>query len=51
MRKDPALTISYLELLKRMRSQRAIIKIAKKVVNRIRHVWINNTEYELSVVR
>lgn len=51
MRKDPALTISYLELLKRMQSQRAIIKIAKKVVNRIRHVWIHNTEYQLSVVR
>jgi len=51
MRKDPALTISYLQLLKRMQGQKAIIKIAKKVVNRIRYVWIHNTEYQLSVVR
>lgn len=50
IRKDPALTMSYLELLKRMGSQKAIIKIAKKLLNRIRYVWKNNKEYQVSVV-
>jgi len=51
LRKDPALTLSYSHLLSRMQSQKAIIKIAKKVLNRIRYVWIHDTDYQLSVVR
>lgn len=51
VRKDPALTISYSKLLKRMDSQKAIIKIAKKLLNRIRYVWINEKEYQLAVVQ
>ena len=49
-RKDPALTMSYSRLIKRMEPQKAIIKIAKKLLNRIRYVWKNNIEYQLAVV-
>jgi len=41
----------YNELLKRMDSQKAIIKITKKILNRIRYVWKNNKEYQIAVVR
>ncbi len=51
VRKDPALTMRYNELLKRMDSQKAIIKITKKILNRIRYVWKNNKEYQIAVVR
>jgi len=51
VRKDPALTMRYLELIKRMDSQKAIIKIAKKLLNRIRYVWKNNKEYQIAVAR
>ena len=50
VRKDPALTMSYSRLIKRMNPQKAIIKIAKKLLNRIRYVWKNNIEYQLAVV-
>ena len=50
VRKDPALTMCYGELIKRMKKQKAIIKIAKKLLNRIRYVWKNNQSYEIAVV-
>jgi transposase len=50
IRKDPALTLKYDELIKRMSAQKAIIRIAKKILNRIRYVWLNEKEYNYSVV-
>lgn len=50
VRKDPALMLCFSELAKRMNKNKAIIKIAKKLLNRIRHVLINQTPYELGVI-
>lgn len=49
-RKDPSLMYSYNELCKRMESNEAIIRIAKKLLNRIRYVIKNETEYVPSVI-
>lgn len=47
IRKDPALLVSYQKLCKRMTPNRAIIRIAKKLSNRIRHVLISKKKYEI----
>jgi transposase len=49
-RTDPALIYCYNELCKRMKRNEAIIRIAKKLMNRIRYVIKNETLYEYSVV-
>jgi transposase len=49
-RKDPALLMAFHQYLKRMRKTRAIVKIAKKLLNRIRYVLRNQTEYVLCVI-
>lgn len=51
IRKDQALQMSYGKLIQRMPPAKAIIKISKKLLNRIRHVWINQEEYVFSVVK
>lgn len=50
LRVDPALTMVYTKLINRMSSQKAIIRIAKKLILRVRHVWQSQTSYCLSVV-
>jgi transposase len=50
VRKDPALTASYNELTKRMKKCRAIVRIAKKLTNRIRCVWIHQKPYVLGMI-
>jgi transposase len=50
MKADPALTMSFNHLIKRMPKQKAIIKIAKKLLNRIRYVWKNDQVYQKAVV-
>ena len=50
-RNDPALALCYLELCKRMKPNEAIIRIAKKLLNRIRYVMKNEKEYVHSVVQ
>jgi transposase len=50
VRKDPALTMCYHELIKRMTGQKAIIRIARKLLNRIRFVLKNNQAYVMAVV-
>ncbi|MEJ0056730.1 MAG: transposase [Bacteroidota bacterium] len=50
VRKDPALLMSYNELRKRMNYNKAIIKIGKKLLNRIRYVMLNRTKYVTGVV-
>jgi transposase len=51
VRKDPALMAKFGELAKRMHKNKAIIRIARKLLSRIRYVLVNQQEYELSVVK
>lgn len=50
VREDPAMTLKFKELTKRMNSQNAIIRVAKKLVKRIRHVWLKQDEYVYGLV-
>ena len=51
IRNDPALMLAYQKLIKRMKPTRAIIKISKKLVNRIRYVLKNKKLYVSAVVQ
>jgi transposase len=51
IRKDPILLKSYTELSKRMKKQKAIIRIAKKLLNRVKAVWLNQTEYKICIAK
>ncbi len=51
IRHDPALTLKYNELRSRMEANEAIIRIAKKLINRIRYVLKNQHEYVSSVIQ
>jgi len=46
IRNDPTMAIAYNNYRKRMKPNEAIIRIAKKLVSRIRYVLKNNTKYE-----
>lgn len=50
VRLDPALSLRFSELCQRMKKNNAIIRIAKKLLNRIRYVMKNETEYVCAVV-
>jgi transposase len=50
VRQDPALTLAFNNLLKNKSKQRAIIRIAKKLVNRMRSVWKNQQQYVMAVI-
>ncbi len=47
---DPALTMKFNQLSRRMNRNKAIVRIAKILLNRIRYVWKNQKPYVLSVV-
>jgi transposase len=49
IRKDPLLLAKYDNLCKRMKSQEAIVRIAKKLLSRIRYVWLNHQPYIIGV--
>lgn len=51
IRKDPALLLCYKEYLKRMIHNKAIIKIARKLLSRVRYVLLNKVKYELGVMQ
>lgn len=51
VRKDPAFTCAYNNYLKRMSKQEAIIRVTKKLLNRILYLWINRNPYVKSVVK
>ncbi len=51
VRRDPALQMAYGKLCRRMSGQRAIIRISKKLLSRIRCVWSNQQLYVFSVVK
>jgi len=50
VRKDPALMEAFDQYCKRMRKSKAIIKIAKKLLNRVRYVLKNQAEYVPCVI-
>lgn len=50
VRKDPALLEKFQKLSTRMKKQRAIICIAKNVLNRIRYILVNKRPYVSAVV-
>ena len=50
-RLDPALMKSYCEYCKRMESNEAIIRIAKKLLKRISYVLKNQKPYEFRIVK
>lgn len=49
--KDQALTSSYNQYCRRMDKNKAIIRIARKLVSRIRYVWFNQKEYVCGVIQ
>lgn len=51
IRNDPALMLAYQKLIVRMKPGKAIIRIAKKMTNRIRYVLKNQTPYVKAVVK
>jgi transposase len=50
IRNDPALALAYSKLCKRMKPNKAIIRIAKKLLNRIRYVLNNQKQYEYAII-
>jgi transposase len=50
-RTDPAMALFYNEQIKRKESKVVIIKIARKLLNRIRYVLVNQKPYEIGVVK
>ncbi len=51
IRNDPALMSSYLQYCKRMNSKQAIVRVAKKLLNRVVHVLRRNEKYEKNIVK
>jgi transposase len=50
IRKDPAMTMAFVEYRKRMNAQKSIVKIARKLVNRIYFVLKRKQEYAPCIV-
>jgi transposase len=50
IRKDPALMIVFNKLSLRMNKNKAIIRIARKLISRVRYVLTNQQAYELGVI-
>jgi len=51
IRKDPALMLKFNEMSKRMHKNKAIVRIARKILSRMRFVLQNQQRYELGVVQ
>jgi transposase len=51
IRKDPAMLMKYNQYKTRMKSNKAIIRIGKHLLSRIRYVWSNQKEYERGIVK
>lgn len=51
VRKDPALMMAFDRLCKHMMKTKAIVQIARKLLNRIRYVLKNQKEYVMAVVQ
>jgi transposase len=50
IRKDPAMLMWYKKYCSTMDPNKAIIKIARHLLSRIRHVWMNQVKYEIGIV-
>lgn len=50
VRKDVALMATFNQLALRMNKNKAIIRIARKLLNRVRHVLLHGVEYQMGVV-
>lgn len=50
IRKDPALLLKFKQYCKRMNRNRAIVRIAKHLLSRIKYVLKNKVEYEIGIV-
>jgi transposase len=50
IRTDPTMTLVYHQFKMKVGAKRAIIKVARKLLSRIRHVWLNQIEYEKGVI-
>jgi len=48
IRHDNSLSLAYSNYCKKMRGQKAIVKIARKLLSRIRYVWLNQHPYMLN---
>lgn len=48
--RDPVLSMKYGQLCQRMKKNKAIIRIAKKLVSRIRYVWKNQKPYVMGIL-
>lgn len=48
-RKDPSLLLCYEKLTQRMIGNQAIIRIARKLLARVRWVWLNHCPYEIKI--
>ncbi len=51
VRKDPALTQKFNDLALKMNKNKAIIRIVRKLLNRIRYVLINKEPYQIGIVK
>jgi transposase len=51
VKKDPALLFYYQELTKRMKGNKAIIRVARKLLNRMKYVLKNQQPYEIAVLK
>jgi transposase len=51
VRKDPALMAKFNELMSKMNKNKAIIRIARKLLNRIRFVLIHQQPYVMNVIK
>ncbi len=50
VRKDPALLLYYKQQITHLQGQKAIIKVARKLLSRIRYVLINQKEYVTGII-
>ncbi len=50
IRKDPAMLHLYKKYCRKMVPNKAIIKISRHLLSRIRYVWMNRVEYEIGLV-
>lgn len=50
VKKDPALLLAFNKYTSRVNKQKSIIKICRKLLNRIRYVLLNEQEYRIQVV-
>lgn len=50
IRKDPAMLMWYKKYCSKMIPNKAIIKISRHLLSRIKHVWMNQVQYEIGIV-